>query len=259
MTPLRALIVDDEPLARETIRRLLAGDAEIEVVGECASGAEAVRSLRESAPDLLFLDVQMPEVDGFEVLRRAHPATAPAVVFVTAYDAYALRAFEAEALDYLLKPFDDERFHRTLSRAKARVREQRVTRLAGKMAAALEASPVDEPPGRYAERLGIRREGAIVFVRLEDVDWIEAADYCVRVHVGGRFHLLREPLRELEARLDPRRFLRVHRSAIVNLARVRELQPHFHGDGIAVMQDGARLRVSRARRARLHQLLGLET
>ena len=133
-----------------------------------------------------------------------------------------------------------------------------MTRLAAMMADALETSMVGEPSGRYAERLGIRRGGGIVFVELDDVDWIEAADYCVRIHVGGRFHLLREPLRELEARLDPRRFFRVHRSAIVNLTRVRELQPHFHGDGIVVMQDGASLRVSRAPRARLHQLLGLE-
>jgi two-component system LytT family response regulator len=255
VTPLRALIVDDEALARETIRRLLEDDPEVEIVGECSSGAEAVRSLREATPDILFLDVQMPEVDGFEVLRQAHPAAA--VVFVTAHDTYAIRAFEAEALDYLLKPFDDERFHRTLARAKARVRERLVTRLAGMMAAALEPEPDEIRHTRYAERLGIRREGGIVFVRLEDVDWIEAADYCVRVHTGGRFHLLREPLRELEARLDPHRFVRVHRSAIVNLARVRELQPHFHGDGILVMQDGSRLRVSRARRAHLHHLLGL--
>lgn len=257
MTPLRALIVDDEALARETIRRLLAQDPEIELAGECSSGREAVRSLRESPPDLLFLDVQMPEVDGFEVLRRARPAAPGSVVFVTAHETYALRAFDAEALDYLLKPFDDERFYRTLARVKARVREQRVTRLAGMMTAALQTAPRAEPPGRYAERLGIRRDGGILFVRLEDVDWIEAADYCVRVHTGGRFHLLREPLRELEGRLDPRRFFRIHRSAIVNLARVRELQPHFHGDGILVMQDGTRLRVSRARRPRLHQLLDL--
>ena len=257
MIPLRALVVDDEPLARETIRRLLAQDPEIELLGECSSGVEAVRSLQETSPDILFLDVQMPEVDGFEVLRRAAPAAPGAVVFVTAHDVYALRAFEAAALDYLLKPFDDERFHRTLARAKARVREQRVTRLAGMMAAALESEPRATPPGGFAERLGIRRDGGVVFVRLDEVDWIEAADYCVRIHTGGRFLLHREPLQQLERRLDRRRFFRVHRSAIVNLARVRELQPHFHGDGIVVLQDGSRLRVSRARRTRLHQLLGL--
>ncbi len=257
MDSLRTLVVDDEPLAQDTIRRLLAGDPEIEVVGQCAGGAEAARRIRDSRPDILFLDVQMPEVDGFEVLRRARPTEVPAVVFVTAYDCYALRAFEAAALDYLLKPFDDERFQRTLERAKGRAREHYMGRLVRRMAASLAADAPPKPAGPYLERLVIKRQGGIFFVILEDVDWIEAADYCVRVHVGGRFHLLREPLRELETRLDPRRFFRVHRSAIVNLARIKELQPHFHGDGVVVMQDGFRLRVSRGRRQRLHELLGL--
>ncbi len=257
MEPLRALVVDDESLARDTLRRLLGGDPEIEVVGECAGGAEAARVIQDVTPDILFLDVQMPEVDGFEVLRRARPAEVPAVVFVTAHDAYAIRAFEAEALDYLLKPFDDERFHRTVERAKARVREHRVNRLARRMAATLDARAEPTPAASYVERLPIRGEGKVLFVRVDDVDWIEAADYCVRVHTAGRFHLLREPLGELESRLDPRRFVRVHRSAIVNLGRIKELQSHFHGDGVVVLHDGSRLRVSRGRRERLHRLLGL--
>ena len=257
MEPLRALIVDDESLARDTVRRLLGGDPDIEVVGECAGGAEAARRIRDSAPDILFLDVQMPEVDGFEALRRARPAEVPAVVFVTAHEAYAIRAFEAEALDYVLKPFDDERFHRTVERAKGRVREHRVNRLARRMAATLDARTEPEPGAGYVERLAIRRAGGVFFVRVDDVDWIEAADYCVRIHTAGRFHLLREPLGDLETRLDPRRFLRVHRSAIVNLARIKELQSHFHGDGVLLMHDGSRLRVSRGRRERLHQLLGV--
>jgi two-component system LytT family response regulator len=199
----------------------------------------------------------MPEVDGFEVLRRARPAEVPAVVFVTAHDAYAIRAFEAEALDYLLKPFDDERFHRTVERAKARVREHLVNRLARRMAATLDARAEPAPAASYVERLPIRREGKVFFVRVDDVDWIEAADYCVRIHTAGRFHLLRETLGEMESRLDPHRFFRVHRSAIVNLGRIKELQSHFHGDGVVVLHDGSRLRVSRGRRERLHQLLGL--
>ena len=260
MDPMRTLVVDDEALARETLRRLLADDAEIDVVGDCAGGEEAARRIRESAPDIVFLDVQMPEVDGFEVLRRARPARVPAVVFVTAYDAYALRAFEVEALDYLLKPFDDERFYRTLERAKARVREQRVHRLTSRLVQELGAAPpMVEPAGpRFPERIGVKVEGRILFVRLDEVDWIEAADYCVRIHTGGRFYLLREPLRDLEARLDPARFFRVHRSALVNLARIRELQPHFHGEYVVLMQDGARLRLSRGRRDALHRLLGME-
>ena len=258
MRSLRTLIVDDEALARDTLRRLLETDTEIALAGDCAGGAEAVRRIREESPDIVFLDVQMPEVDGFEVLRRLGPVRVPAVVFVTAYDAYALRAFEVEALDYLLKPFDDERFWRVLDRAKDRVRERRTHQLAGRLVAELGAAPVPEAPAaRYADRLAVRQDGRIVFVRADDVDWIEAADYCVRLHSGGRVHLIREPLRELEARLDPARFVRIHRSALVNLARVRELEPHFHGEYVVVMQDGARLRLSRGRRDRLHRLLGM--
>jgi two-component system LytT family response regulator len=259
---MRALVVDDEALARDAIRRLLDRDPEIEQVSECGGGAEAAGRIRESAPDILFLDVQMPEVDGFEVLRRCHPAEVPAVVFVTAHDAYAIRAFEAEALDYLLKPFDDRRFHQVVERAKTRVRQHRVSRLARRMIEALDPSALavaaEPAPSSYAERIGIRREGALYFVLVDEVDWIEAADYCVRIHTGGRVHLLREPLRDLESRLDPRRFFRLHRSAIVNLTRIKELQPHFHGDGVVVMHDGTRLRVSRGRRERLHRLLGVK-
>ena len=262
MRPLRTLIVDDEPLARDTLRRLLGEDGEVELVGDCVGGDDAVRRIRDHEPDIVFLDVQMPEVDGFEVLRRLGPLRVPAVVFVTAYDAYALRAFEAEALDYLLKPFDDERFFRVLRRAKERVREQRAHRLAGSLVAELGAAPAMAPvpgpaAGTYAERVAVRQEGRIVFVRTEDVDWIEAADYCVRLHAGGRVHLLRESMRDLEARLDPARFVRIHSSALVNLTRIRELEPHFHGEYVVVMQDGARLRLSRGRRDGLHRLLGM--
>ena len=257
MESLRTLVVDDEPLARDTIRRLLERHPDIGLVDECGDGAEAARCIRAAPPDILFLDVQMPEVDGFEVLRRAAPAEVPAVIFVTAHDTHALRAFDAAALDFLLKPFDDERFDRTVERARARVREHRVHDLARRIAASLDAAPAAEPEPRYLDRLAVRRDGGVLFVPLADVDWIEAADYCVRVHTGGRFHLLREPLRDLETRLDPNQFVRVHRSAIVNLARIKAMQPHFHGDGVLVMQDGARLRVSRSRRRRLNQLLGL--
>ena len=262
MNPLRALIVDDEALARDTVRRLLGGDADVEVVGDCAGGDEAIRRIREVEPDIVFLDVQMPEVDGFEVLRRARPTLVPAVVFVTAHDVYALRAFEAEALDYLLKPFDDDRFLRVLERAKARVREHRTLRLAGRLVAELDGAgrPARESgaaPSSWAERIPVRQDGRVVFVRVEEVDWIEAADYCVRVHAGGRAHLIRESMRELESRLDPARFFRIHRSALVNVGRIRELEPHFHGEYVVVMQDGARLRLSRGRRDRLHRLLGM--
>lgn len=209
----------------------------------------------------MFLDVQTPEVDGFEALRRARPTQVSGVVFTTAYDQYALRAFEAEALDYLLKPFDDARFFRALERAKARVREQRVHALTRRLVAALdEPAPAEtEAAGDrgWADRIAIKGDGRVFFVKVDDIDWIEAADYCVRIHTGGRFHLLREPLRDLEGQFDPRRFFRVHRSALVNLSRIKELQPHFHGEYVVVMQDGARLRLSRGRREQLHRVLGL--
>jgi two-component system, LytTR family, response regulator len=259
MRPLRTLIVDDEVLARDTLTRLLREDPEVEVVGDCAGGEDAVRRIRQAAPDIVFLDVQMPEVDGFEVLRRVDPVQVPAVVFVTAHDTYALRAFEAEALDYVLKPFDDERFYRVLERAKTRVREQRTHRLAGRLAEELGSPPASLVPAQvgHAERIAVRQAGRVIFVRTDEVDWIEAADYCARIHAGGRAHLIREPLRELEARLDPARFFRIHRSALVNVARIRELEPHFHGEYVVVMQDGARLRLSRGRRDGLHRLLGM--
>jgi two-component system LytT family response regulator len=258
---LTALIVDDEALARASVRGLLAQDPEIQLIGECRDGVEAAARVAARIPDILFLDVQMPEVDGFEVLRRVAPAGIPAVVLVTAYDDYALQAFEAEALDYLLKPFDDARFHRSLARAKSRVREWRMNRLTRRLIAAFgEPAALDrgaDLPPSYAERLALKNDGRISFLPVGQVDWIEAADYCVRVHAGGRFHLLRESMRELEARLDPRRFFRVHRSAIVNVSRIRELQPYFRGEFVLVMQDGARLKLSRGRREQLTTLLGL--
>jgi two-component system LytT family response regulator len=258
---LNTLIVDDEALARASLRGLLTQDHEIELIGECRDGLEAVAQVASRVPDILFLDVQMPEVDGFEVLRRIGPATVPAVVLVTAYDDYALQAFEAEALDYLLKPFDDARFHRSLARAKSRVRERRMNRLTRRLIAAFGEPAVRETPASpspsYAERLALKNDGRISFLPVAEVDWIEAADYCVRVHADGRFHLLRESMRELESRLDPRRFFRVHRSAIVNVSRIRELQPYFHGEFVLVMQDGARLKLSRGRREQLTTLLGL--
>jgi two-component system, LytTR family, response regulator len=253
---LRALIVDDEALARESIRGLLQPDPAIDVAGECSGGEEAVRRIREQPPDILFLDVQMPEVDGFEVLRRISPAAIGAVIFVTAYDRYALRAFEVEALDYLLKPFDDARFHAMLERAKTRVRERWVHGLTRELVAAL-GTGHPQVVSTYPDRLAVRSDGRVSFIEVAEIDWIEAADYCVRIHAGGRYHLHREPMKDLESRLDPRRFFRVHRSAIVNLARIKELQPYFHGESIVVLHDGARLKLSRGRREQLHSILGI--
>ena len=231
---IRVVVADDEPLARAGLRALLEDDPELVVVGECANGHEAVAALREHAPDLVLLDVQMPGLDGFGVVQQIGADRMPVVVFATAFDQYALRAFEARALDYLLKPFTDERFHDVLGRAKEQVRQRRL--------GASRAQPA--PPARLEVRLGNR----IAFVRIDDVDWVEAADYYARLHVGAASHLVRETMQELEARLDARRFVRVHRSAIVNVERVRELRTVAAGRHEVVLRDGTRLPLSRSRR-----------
>ena len=264
----RVAIVDDEPLARRTLRVLLSPVDGVEIVGEAGNGAEAVEVIRGAAPDLVFLDVQMPEMDGFEVLKTLGPA-APAVVFVTAFDEHAVSAFDANAADYLLKPFDDERFHRALARARARIGDARVRELAGRLAhllspsaatASPSASAVEAPPSvvpaGFAEWIVVKKNHRVTLLDTAMIDWIEASDYVVRIHAGPAVHVLREPIADLEKRLDPRRFFRVHRSTIVNLASVKELQPLFHGEYVVIMRDGTELRLSRSRRDRLQQLLG---
>ena len=259
---IRTLVVDDEPLARAGVRALLEGDAEVEVVGECANGREAVAAIRRDAPDLLLLDVQMPQVDGFAVVREIGAAHMPVTVFVTAFDQYALRAFEARALDYLLKPFTDERFHEVVARAKEHVRQRRVGLLGAQLAALLAghgtppsapttaapAAPA-EAPARFMVRVGTRTS----FVRVEDVDWVEASDYYAALHVGGATHLVRETMQEIERRLDPRHFVRVHRSAIVNVTRVREIRAAAGGRQEVVLRDGTRLPIGRGRREQLER------
>lgn len=237
---IRALIVDDEPLARSNVTVLLRKDPEIEIIGECGSGAEAIGEIRVAKPDLLFLDVQMPECDGFDVLEMLGHDLPIAVIFVTAYDQYALRAFEAGALDYLLKPFDNARFELALTRAKQRIRD---------------ASHGESRP-RRPERVVVKSSGEVCFVKISDIDWIEAADYYACLHVGTRSHLLRRSLSELEAELDPNRFCRVHRSGIVNLDRVRSLRLHEDGEYEVLLETGARVRLSRRYRKQLGERLG---
>ncbi len=225
---LRALIVDDEPLARSNLRILLRRDPEIESIEECGSGAEAVAAIRKAAHDLVFLDVQMPECDGFEVLKILKgDESLPVIVFVTAYDEYALRAFDAGALDYLLKPFDDARFHLAMQRAKQ------------KIAAQESVSPRETP------RLTVRSAGQVAYVRIPDIDWVEAADYYVCLHVGLKSHLLRKSMAELEQELDPQIFCRIHRSTIVNLRRVRALEVDDAGEYEVILDGGRKLRLSR--------------
>ncbi|HMG58000.1 MAG TPA: LytTR family DNA-binding domain-containing protein [Kofleriaceae bacterium] len=255
--PIRTLIVDDEPMARASIRVLLGGDPDIEVIGECGSGADAVTTIASHAPELVFLDVQMPRMNGFEVLAQLGDDRRFAVVFVTAYDSYAIAAFDVQALDYVLKPFDDRRFQRAVERAKDRIRHARLDQLASEMVQVVSgAAPAAS--AEPAERIAIRDGARTVFVALADIDWIEAADYYVQLHVGAKSYLHREPLRDLEARLDPQRFMRIHRSAIVALDRITELRSSTHGDHCVRLRDGTELKLSRARRGRLRVLLSAQ-
>ncbi len=234
------VIVDDEPLARSNIAVLLRPDPKIEIVGECGSGADAPAMIRNTRPDLVFLDVQMPECDGFDVLELLGKDVPPAIVFVTAYDQYALRAFEAGALDYLLKPFDNARFDLALDRAKQRIK-------LGK-----------ELP-RKLERLTIKSAGNVSFLKPSDIDWVEAADYYACLHVGQRTHMLRRSISELEQDLDPAIFCRIHRSTIVNLDRVHGLRLSEDGEYEVVLENGAKLRLSRSYRKQLQNRLGVRS
>lgn len=233
---IRALVVDDEPLARSNLTVLLRLDAEIEGIRECGSGMEALAEIRNSKPDLVFLDVQMPECDGFDVLEMLGTDLPPAVVFVTAYDQYALRAFEAGALDYLLKPFDNARFDRALGRAKERIAHGR-------------------NPARTMTSFALKSAGQVSFLNISEIDWIEAADYYSCLHVGPRTHLLRRSMSELDQELDQAVFCRIHRSTIVKLDRVRGLKLNENGEYDVLLDNGTRLRLSRRYRKQLQSRL----
>ena len=248
----RVLVVDDEHLARQSLLHLLRLDPEVSLVGECGSGAEAVAAIDELAPDLVFLDIQMPEVDGFEVLRRLPADVDPEIIFVTAYDQFSLRAFEVHALDYLLKPVGRERFREALDHAKKRLAARHS---AGRPADWRALSNAEKLSDQFLKRLAVRRTGRLRWVDVEDLEWIEAADYCARLHVSGASHLIRKPLKELEKELDPNRFVRVHRGAIVRIDRVEEIRTLGDGSSIAVLQSGAQVRMSRGKRRNLEKLL----
>jgi two-component system LytT family response regulator len=249
MRNIRVLVADDEPLARRGVRQLLAPHSDMTVVGESRNGQETLRALDALKPDLLFLDVQMPEMDGFAVLRARGADRMPAVVFVTAHDQFAVRAFEAHALDYLMKPLNVERFEAALERVRERLRLMEAASLASKLTALLAAERAEREK-KGIDRLLVSTPAGDVVIPTADIDWIGADDYYASVHAGAKSYLLRESLTSLEARLDPLRFARVHRAAIVQLDRVRELR----GDE-AILRDGARIPVSRRRRAVLEQLL----
>lgn len=238
--PIRTLIADDEPLARRGIALLLNDQPDIEVVGTCADGADAVRQIQLLQPDLLFLDIQMPVCDGFEVIQAVGVETVPVVVFVTAFDQHALRAFDAHALDYLLKPYDDERFHHALQRARQQVKACR----AGQVDTRLYGLLQDAAPA-FWERLAVKSTGRVQFVEVETIDWIEGAGDYVGLHVAGHVLYHRERLSTLADHLDPRHFVRIHRSAIVNRSRIQERRVHPHGGYIVRLTCGTELKVSR--------------
>jgi two-component system, LytTR family, response regulator len=236
---IRTLVVDDEPLARTNVAVLLRRDPEIEIVSECGSGEEALKEIRDRKPDLVFLDVQMPECDGFDVLELLGSDLPPAIIFVTAYDQYALRAFEAGALDYLLKPFDNVRFERALERAKQKI-----------------AGSKDQP--HRMKRLAIHSAGEVIFVDVAAIDWIEAADYYAALHVGPKTHLIRRSLSDLEQDLDPAMFCRIHRSTIVNLQRIKGLKLGEDGEYTVQLEGDASLRLSRRYRKEVRARLGID-
>jgi two-component system, LytTR family, response regulator len=249
----RVLVVDDEPLARDLIREMLANDPDAEIVGECANGRDAIEAIRTVSPDLIFLDVQMPELGGFEVLESFAGAELPAIIFVTAYDQYALKAFEVHALDYLLKPYDRDRFDSAWQRAKARVFEEQVNRRDQQIMALLNELRAGS---QYIERLVIKAEGRVFFLDVDDIYYIEAEGNYVGVHNGQRSYLLRETIGGLESQLDPKKFLRIHRSAIVRIDKIKELQPWFHGEYRVILEGGKQLTLSRNYRAKLQQAVG---
>jgi two-component system, LytTR family, response regulator len=252
---IRALIVDDEPLARRRIKSLLAHDQSVDVIGECSDGYKAVSSISELSPDLVFLDVQMPAMDGFEVIKTIGTEM-PTVIFVTAYDQYALKAFEVNALDYLLKPFDRSRFQKTLEKAKAMIRGLQNGDVNNQLLSLLDDLRREQ---NTPDRFIIKSGGRVVFLRMEEIDWMSTVGNYVRLQVGRDSHLMRETMTGMESKLDPVSFMRIHRSTIVNLDRVKEVQPWAKGEYVVIMRDGTRLIMSRRYRERLNERLNKAT
>ena len=253
MTKIRTLVVDDEPVARARLLSLLGDEPDIEVVGACTSGLQAVSAIAETSPDLMFLDVQMPEMDGFELARTLGPERMPPVVFVTAYSQYAPRAFEIHALDYLLKPFSAQRFKSALTHARDQLSQRQATSLGRQLLALIPEIRRREPS---VDRLVVKSSGRVYFVRTADIDWCEAAGNYVCLHVGEQSHLVRDTMAHLEAQLDSQQFVRIHRCTIVNVDRIQELRSSFNGEHVVLLRSGARLTLSRGYRDTLQARLG---
>lgn len=268
MSNVRVLVVDDEPLARQRIRRLLQAEPDVEVIGEASTGREAVQCIAELQPDIVCLDVQMPELDGFGVLRELGDGPVPLVLFVTAYDEHALRAFDVHAVDYVLKPVDADRFRTAFQRARTQMNQSSAANRLGELLATVRRvsggattnghanvapPPAPGAPSSFSSRILVKHDGRMFFVKVGDIDWIEADRNYVRLHVGKESHTIRERISHLEESLDPRLFARIHRSTIVNLNRVREMQQWFSGDYVVILEDGTRLRLSRHYRDRVEK------
>jgi two-component system LytT family response regulator len=262
---IRALVVDDELLAHKALKAMLIDDPEIEVIAECRNGREAIKAIRELSPDVVFLDIQMPEMDGFQVIEEVGVERMPVTVFVTAYDKHALRAFEAHALDYLLKPFDHERFNAALQRAKTLVRQQTIGKISDSLLAVLnnikpKSGELPFEPERAAQkhpidRVAIKASGCVYFLKVHEIDWVESAGDYLSLHCTRGSHLIRETMEKFHAKLDTQKFLRIHRSTIVNIERVKEIRPYFKGDYVITLTSGKRLKSSRSYRQDLQALL----
>ncbi len=247
-----AIIVDDEPLARERIRSLIEERGDIEIIRECKDGREAVVALLDERPDLVFLDIQMPEMDGFEVIASIDDEHLPAIIFITAFDEYAIRAFEVNAIDYLLKPINPARFEKAVSRAIDRLSWREKKESDKTLRDFIERLQLERG---YTSRFVVRNQSKLYFVRASDVDWIDSAANYARLHVSGKEHLVRETLKSIEARLNPEVFVRLHRSAIINVERIASVEPHFHGEYVVTMADGAKLTTSRTHSSKLRAIL----
>lgn len=253
MRKIQTIIIDDEPLARESISILLKTEENIEIVAECSNGAEALIAIETHQPQLVFLDVQMPEMRGFEMIESLSPSLLPIIIFVTAYDEYALQAFDAQAVDYLLKPFSDERFYQALKRAKLQLINQQAQINNKRLRRLLSEYKNKQTPA--SEKIIVRSGGRTIFIIPDEIDWIEATDYYVTLHLGAKKYLLRETMRELEAKLNKNQFVRIHRSSLINVKKIQELRPHRFGSYLVIMQDGVELPLSRRRRKILQSIL----
>ncbi len=248
---IKTLIVDDEPLARDRVKRFLRDVSDIRVIGECGNGVEAIEAIKEHKPDLVFLDIQMPEKNGFEVVKALDPKTMPSVIFVTAYDQYALQAFDVHALDYLLKPFNRERLQRAVAHARDQIEHKSLGNIDERLASLIADIRGEK---KYLERLVVKSVGRVFFLKTDEIDWIEAAGNYVKLHTGKESHMIRETMNGLEAKLNPEKFLRIHRSTVVHIDRIKELHPMFSGDYAVILRNGTELALSRNYRERFLEL-----